>query len=104
MPIWRTTPVTKQPSITLIRWCVFELEDGDRHFVGYCPENREGRVSSRIAEFDPATMQGVTRSGRVYRLLGPSGYDADAAYVWNCWKAGYKIEGERDVSADVSAE
>jgi hypothetical protein len=50
--IWSTPGVDQQPSLTLIRWRVFEVTDGphqgNRYVVGYCPENLEGRASTAI--------------------------------------------------------
>lgn len=86
MTIWRTIPVKDQPHITLAQWQVFELPNGDRHFCGYHYLGREGRVSSRIEDFDPETMTGRTRSGRVYKLAGEPGLNHDALYVWGRWQ------------------
>jgi len=68
--IWATEPVSAQPTLTAVRWQVRQLPDGERHIVGCVPENREGRVSSAIAIFDPTSMRCVTSSDRVYQLLG----------------------------------
>jgi hypothetical protein len=83
--VWGTTPVSQTPELCLVRWTVFELPDGDRHFVGYNITEHEGRVSSKIMQFDTETMRGVTSSGRVYELQGPPGMDSDALYVWGRW-------------------
>lgn len=84
--LWKTRPVVDQPGLTLRSWSVRQLPDGDRHFVGWCIENREGRVSSKIEAFDANTKRGFTSTGRVYELAGPPGYDRDAEYVWDAWK------------------
>jgi hypothetical protein len=60
MTIWKTIPVTEQPALTLSGWGVMQMPEGGRHFVGWCIENQEGRVSSTIREFDPETLKGVT--------------------------------------------
>jgi len=83
--IWTTVPVTEQPELTLEYWSVRQLPDGGRHFVGWCVENAEGRVSSSIMEFDAQTLRGRTASGRVYQLAGPPGRDPDAEYAWRRW-------------------
>jgi hypothetical protein len=101
MPIWKTPPVSVQPELTLIRWSVFETETGERHFVGYCIENREGRVSSAICAFDPKRFCGVTQSGRAYKLSGPAGKDPDALYVWSRWKVANGVKSTRDVSDEL---
>jgi len=103
--IWRTPGVTDQPVITLIRWRVFEIQvgsrKGERHLVGYNQEDWEGRVSTAIVSIDVAAMQCATKSGRVYKLVGPSGYDADGDYVWRAWARVNCVSGERDVSSEV---
>lgn len=102
--IWSTPGVGNQPVITLIRWRVVEVTggqgQGERHLVGYCPENYEGRVSTAITSFDAATMQFTTKSGRVYQLLGASGYDSDGEYVWERWSVVNGVTGDRDVSCE----
>ena len=91
MNLWRTTSVDETPVIELICWRVWELPDGDRHFNGYNVTEYEGRASSKIIEYDAQTGIGTTRSGRQYKLLGPTGYGndivaaGDAAYVWTGW-------------------
>lgn len=88
MTVWKTIPVTEQPELILHCWAVFEdVKTKARHFNGYSYENREGRVSSMILSFDPTTMRGVTRSGRVYELSGEPGQNGDAIYVMNRWLA-----------------
>ncbi|NHZ44870.1 hypothetical protein [Massilia aquatica] len=104
MPIWETIPVTDQPTLTLERWSIYELPDGDRHLVGWAIENREGRVSSRIEQFDISTMCGVTSTGRVYKLDGRPGLNMDAEYTWNNWRAINDVESFVNVSQVVWAE
>lgn len=109
MAIWTTTSIEETPEIILDQWSVRELFDGDRHFVGVnLTEHREGRVSSKIMEFDPQTMCGRTRSGRIYKLVGYPGNNSDAEYVWNAW-VGINIimnnddgTNYKDVSEEIS--
>ena len=107
MTVWRTNPVDEEPEIVLRNWSVREIHDGDRHFVGYHDAGFEGRVSSKILEFDSETMKGKTRSGRVYQLEGESGFHGDAEYVWEVWSsvnkvyASYKDVSEEILSADT---
>jgi hypothetical protein len=84
--VWNTTPVTETPELNLSQWCVFELADGNRHFVGYNETEGEGRTSSKIVQFDKDAMRGITQSGRVYQLVGNPGHNGDAMYVWGRWK------------------
>jgi hypothetical protein len=85
--LWAPPAIESQPSVRLVRWQIFELPDGSRHFCGYHagPSVHEGRVSSAIERFSPDTMTGITRSGRSYRLEGPPGEDEDAEYVKRAW-------------------
>ncbi len=91
MSIWTATSVNSVPEIELRSWSVFEVtsnewEDRTRHFVGYNVTECEGRVSSPIVQWDAATRRGVTASGRVYQLVGETGFNWDAQYVWSRWK------------------
>lgn len=101
MPVWRTQPVSRQPQLTLTDWRVMQLHDGDRHLVGYCIENREGRVSSVVRKFDAAARALETGTGRVYRLSGPPGRSADADYVWRTWLEANQLTHAEDVSGEV---
>ncbi len=104
MPVWETIPVTNQPKLTLERWSIYELPDGDRHFVGWAIENREGRVSSRIEQFDVKTMCGVTSTGRVYKLESSPGRNMDSEYTWNMWRGINDVTAFVDVSQMVWSE
>ncbi len=101
MPVWNTRPVAEQPSLTLRNWGVIQMPEGGRHFVGWCLESREGRVSSPILEFDPSTLKGVTSTGRVYQLQGPPGLDGDAEYVRNRWLSMYGNPTWTDVTGEI---
>lgn len=105
--LWKTTPVSEQPSLTLRDWAIFEVEDADgpakasRHFAGYVNENGEGRASSEIVTFDKISRRGVTASGRVYELVGEPGLTGDAQYVWDGWKRINQIVKERDITKEI---
>lgn len=100
MPVWSTTSVEDVPELQLRDWRVYESPEGDRHLVGYNITESEGRVSSAISEFDAQSQRAVTSSGRVYELVGPSGHNADADYVWKRWMG---IQGHDDF-LDVTAQ
>ena len=78
----------------LTNWKVFLVkanlsETGDTvHFVGSADFwYSEGRVTSHIVDFDPKTKRGVSRSGRIYELVGESTHlSRDAEYVWSHWR------------------
>jgi hypothetical protein len=103
MPIWRVTPVTEMPTSTLASWRVFQTETGERHLCGYASREREGRVTSAIATFDPATASAITSTGRVYQLVGPPGRDADAVYVLQYWLVVNRVQSIDDVTEEVWA-
>jgi hypothetical protein len=68
--------------VWLERWSIREFADGARHFVGYSRETRDGRVSTKIIQLDCAARTARTSSGRIYQLVGPSGYSGDSEYVF----------------------
>lgn len=110
MNVWRIESVKDRPSVTLDSWSVHDVPlYGDdrpwtRHFVGYSRDDQQGQVSSPVESFDPATGCGVTRSGRVYRLAGRPGGDADADYVWRQWKQLNEVGDEHEVTREVHAQ
>jgi len=99
-----TTPVSAEPGIRLVQWSIKDcgFPDGTRarHLVGFDSVNHEGRVSSEIVEFDNVKMHVITSTGRVYALVGASGQNGDADYVWNRWKQIYQVTNEADVSIE----
>lgn len=103
--IWVCAPVSERPEIVLTDWHVFEVQlpgrtDRTRHFAGQNATDIEGRASSAIVRLDAVTRKGITSSGRVYELLGGTGFTSDGQYTWNAWK---RINGATDV-VDVSPE
>ena len=101
--VWSASSLTDVPEIELTNWQVMQLPPGDRHFVGWNVTEREGRVSSKIVEFDAATRCGRTSSGRVYQLRGAAGHDGDGAYTWSRWIHRNGAVGCTDVSDEVQA-
>lgn len=89
MSIWKPYSVQQEPNTKLTQWRVMEVsaEHNDYnptiHLVGYA--GYEGRVCSAVQNYDPKSKRAVTKSGRVYELVGSSGYNRDALYVWDCW-------------------
>ena len=107
VPIWAIGPIEDRPQVALESWAVFEVplngvdQPWTRHLAGFAVEDRQGQVSSPVTRFDPVSGQGVTRSGRVYRLLSRPGLNSDALYVWDHWKSRAGVTEERDVTAEV---
>ena len=93
-----TESPAERPSIRLRDWQVAETTEGARHFIGYDIEACEGRASTAIVRFDARTRVGVTTSGRTYELVGPTGRDEDAHYVWGIWSFVNGVTTKRDAS------
>lgn len=103
MAIWRPAPVNDEPELTLTSWRVMQTEVGDCHLVGIRADSLTGRVSSPILKLDMKSQVGVTSTGRVYRLLGPAQWTADARYVWDQWCEMYQVSEWRDVTDELLA-
>jgi hypothetical protein len=105
MNLWQSSSVEDTPLVILSRWRIFEVTTPyqdlpTRHFVGYNETEHEGRASSAIEEFDRINMQGVTRSGRIYKLTGEPGMDRDALYVWGRWSQINHVETFKDITEE----
>ena len=94
-------PVIEQGALTLSDWRVIEQPDGERHLVGYCLENNEGRVSSPVLDLEQKALRVTTSAGRLYLLSGAPGLNPDAMYVWDQWIKMYSIESWSDVTDSV---
>lgn len=92
--------VDEQPLLTLERWRVYETNRGDRHFIGYCVETHDGRVTTAILSFDAGTKTGITMSGRRYVLKDWPCFDSDAEHVWSFYTLQNEITQTRDVSLE----
>jgi hypothetical protein len=104
MPIWSLPPVSSEPCIRLLEWRIFEiLRQDTRHFVGLNASDRTGRVSSAIETFDSGASHGMTQSGRIYTLVGESGYADDAQYVWGRWCEANGVKECIDVTDEVNS-
>lgn len=101
--VWRVQGVDKEPVVELTQWRAYRLPDGDVHFMGWQEAALQGRVTSAIQEFDPVQRCGRTRSGRVHRLMGGSGYNGDAGYTWSTWLRIYRLESCEDVTEAFEA-
>lgn len=77
----------EQPTTDMTQWQVVLVSDDSgvrtRHLVGWA--DWEGRVSSAVKRWDWANQTATTGSGRIYRLVGESGFDRDADYVFERW-------------------
>ncbi len=96
--LWTVDAVAAEPEIALVQWSIRRDTAGASYFVGARADDYTGRVSTRVVEFDPKMRRGRTASGRVYELLGPPGYSADAEYVWEAYKRVNQIVEAEPVS------
>ena len=81
-------PVSVQPRTEMWRWRLYQVKAHgvrSRHLVGLA--DGEGRVCSAIAQWDLKNLCATTASGRVYLLVGPPGWNADADYVFAGWRS-----------------
>lgn len=110
MPLWTFGSVEDEPQVQLVHWRVLEAtyadagEPSTRHFVGADAIDKTGRVGSAIQSIDLASRKGVTRSGRVYELVGAPGRDAEGEYVWGRWCRINLVATWVDVTAEVVQE
>lgn len=105
MGIWMAAPVGEQPVIELLQWRILETTpDAERHFVGRNVHSFDGRISSPIQFVDTDRRQGITSSGRVYVLIGPSGGVAVSQYVWDEWCDRHGVSGYTDVTDELFQE
>lgn len=107
--IWAIGPVTTDAATPLTHWQAFVVRmpalggAETLHLAGHAAQYSEGRVSSPVLDFDPVTATARTRSGRRYELVGTSGLNADARYVWHRWLEVNSVdEAEvKDVTDDI---
>jgi hypothetical protein len=103
MPVWNVPDIEVEPFIALINWMVFDYH-GEQHIAGYNFKDDEGRVSSKIVEWDYPNRQATTNSGRIYKLLGIPQLSDSAKYVFERWAIIniVSVEDLKDVSQEIS--
>jgi hypothetical protein len=93
-------PVSQEPATAIHDWQLVLVVGSNgrrtRHLIGNA--NCEGRVSSPIVAIDPAARTARTQSGRLYHLMGESGFDWDAGYVFHAWLRSTQTTVVRDCS------
>ncbi len=103
MGLWKPLSVQEEPVTEITSWLILRATFGENstsdHVVGWAGE---GRASSAIKEkrLDEGVV--VTGSGRQYKLVGPSGVDQDALYVWHRWCEMNDVLAFVDVSGEYS--
>lgn len=107
MPVWSIGSVENEPEVRLVRWRVLEASSSPdfpsptRHFVGCLARDGTGRVCSAVQSIDLSAMRGVTKSGRVYELVGAPGWDAEGEYVWGVWCRINEVASFTDVTKEL---
>jgi hypothetical protein len=104
MPVFLPPTVTESPDERLRSWAVFEvlvpgLSERTLHVAGDVAD-RSGRVSSPLVAVDDANRSVVTRSGRVYHLVGRPGLGLEGEYVWRQWLSGSEARDVENVTAE----
>lgn len=96
--IWSASSVKAEPQKWLIKWQIYRVitakiqpEAFGYHLVGFDVQGGHGAVSSKVGQFDPVKMCGVTNSGRIYQLVGMPGSDPDAQYTLNGWAVANQV-------------
>jgi ATP-dependent Lon protease len=95
--------IEEEPEESIYSWSIRELQIASesqrtQHLVGYIPYFSEGRVTSAIQVFDKQSKRIVTKSGRIYALMGDPGRHPDGEYVWKRWKSFNEGQDECDVT------
>jgi ATP-dependent Lon protease len=103
MTIHPIASIDEEPEESIYSWSIRELQTSyepqrTRHLVGYLPYYGEGRVTSAIQVFDKESKRIVTKSGRIYSLMGEPRYHPDGEYVWKRWKSLNNGQDECDVT------
>jgi hypothetical protein len=109
MPIHIPAPVSDEPVAELSPWRVIEVRvkgtTVTRHFMGFNHVTMSGRVSSPIEEWDPIKHEGVTASGRVYKLKNQPKTGMEIMNMFHIWDKWMEINGiEEGEWADVTQE
>jgi hypothetical protein len=90
MSYFRPSGVSETPHIEIIRWKIYKVtselwKEQTIHLCGYNLTEGHGRVSSAIVQVLPKDRIVITESDREYKLVGDTGFDPDAAYIWGLW-------------------
>ena len=101
MPVWRPSSVDATPELVVRSWMLIRTGCNDVHIVGYNVTEGEGRVSSPLKMFDPATRTAVTRSGRRYVLRESPGMNLNAQYTFAAWCEIFRMTSWTDVTAEI---
>jgi len=104
--IWPIEAAESRPHVQLSMWRLYEVADArcealSRHLVGYVLEREHAQVSSPVVRVDAESHCCVTRSGRVYELVGAPGHCEEASFTWDAWMHVNGISHAQDVTEDL---
>lgn len=63
IPIYLELPGEGSEVVYLERWSIREFDNGERRFVGFSRQTRDGRMSAPIVELDAEDAEAVQRAG-----------------------------------------
>jgi len=94
--------VAVEPHTNIENWSIHKmafptLPKVSLHLVGDSSKTN-GRVTSEIKQFNPLKRQIITRSGRVYTLVGSAGTSENSQYILNLWKRKNDVINDIDVT------
>lgn len=106
LSVRRPPAPSAQPTLLIADWRISEVTvkgKRQRHVWGWNLHDREGRASTAITDVRVDERVLITESGRRYRLVGPSGKNADGAWVWDMWRTANDATEEIDVTEELQA-
>lgn len=108
MPTWLPPATAEQPNVVLTNWSAFEvliprLGKPTLHVAGRAVDEGSGRVSSPVVTIDERQRRVVTRSGRVYGLIGDPCDHPDVAYLVQAWLEGFDATLLRDATHEIQS-
>lgn len=80
-----TRRLRQSRELTLVRWRVHALDDGDLFCVGYCVEQQRGCTTGVVESLRGNSMTAHTVTSWKYKLEGRPGVDEHALLAWERW-------------------
>ncbi|HEY9106675.1 MAG TPA: hypothetical protein VIN58_08330 [Roseateles sp.] len=92
----------------LLRWRAWEVQVPNYdapswHLMGFLSEEHCAKVSSALAQVSPVGDEARSKTGSVYSLSSPPGFDEDAARLWASWQRQHGVVVLREVTAELLA-
>lgn len=105
-PTWVHAPVLEPPEVYLSEWSAFvsgwpdETHPLTTHLVGYRAATGKSRTSSAVVRFDMQRRRAVTKSRKVYELVGPPNRESDARFMRIPWLVINECRYVRDATSE----